>query len=853
MTESASADLALTPERLAELEELFDTALQANSAGRARLLIDVAARDAPLAQSLRALLAAHERSEPLIAPPLSPSFVASAAEGEDSGEANRDGLRLGPWAVGRLIGAGGMGAVHEAVRADDEYKQRVAVKFLRRFASSDEAARRFRSERQILASLQHPRIAALLDGGVTPDGQPYFVMEYIDGEPITAWCDARRLDVDARLRLFVDVCDAVRVAHRRLVVHRDLKPSNILVTADGEVKLLDFGIARLLRDEDGSDITQTAIGSLAFTPEYAAPEQMRGEPVSTTADVYALGVLLFELLTGRRPFSLAGLSASAMERVITDAPTPRPSTELDATHAALLGARSLDRARDRLEGDLDAVVGMALRKEPDRRYQLVDALMEDITRYLQGRPVTARPDSAMYRVTKFVRRHRLEVIAGGVAVLSLLAGSAAALQQAARARVEAERATEVQVFLTQMLGAAQPNALGPDARVRDVLDSAAIRLGDTPVSPALEVDLRIILGGTYMSLGEFAEADTQFTRSFTLLESGATKDDHRAARTLLDLGVARWEAGRWAEADSVLQLVDARQRALSDVSPVDRGSLLDLRAQTLSRLGRNEEARPLLYESIALHHRYYPDDAASALPTIISTAVVESELINHRAADSLLVAALAMYNRVNANDEAMLTNILSVRASVLERLGQLDSAEAAFRRVITMRERVLGPSHPALAMTMLNFADHLRRRERYLESSTWTRRIVAMRGTTLDETNPALAAGMMQLGLALARLDSASVGERWVREAYRLRKAIVPAGHWFLSSTNSSLGEVLTAAGRYAEAEALLLPAERQLAAELPHELEPVQDVWRRLAELYRAWGKPDEAAKWQARRTPAS
>ncbi|MBL0937776.1 MAG: protein kinase [Gemmatimonadaceae bacterium] len=833
----------LSPARVAELEALFHDALQVTADEREAIVSQASRRDRSLGEELSALLAAHDSGRSLGAAPI----VAAARDA--ARDTDHNGLRLGPWAVGRRIGAGGMGTVHEGVRADDQYRQRVAIKFLRRIADGDAAARRFRTERQILATLQHPRIAALLDGGVTPDGQPYFVMEFIDGAPITTWCDDRQLDIDARLRLFLEVGDAVRVAHRQLVVHRDLKPGNILVTADGAVKLLDFGIARLLSDADGGvdgEVPQTAIGARVFTPEYAAPEQIRGEPVGTAADVYALGVLLFELIAGKRPFALNGLSLTAMERTVEQTPAPRVSSAVNASRVQTMHARSLERLRRAVHGDLDAIVGMALRKEPDRRYQSVDAFMEDVSRHLAGRPVRARPDSLGYRVGKFIRRRRAETLGTSVALASLVLGATAAMQQATRASAEAARATEVQTFLTDMLGAAKPGVLGPEAKVRDVLDSAAVRLERSRSSPALEAELRHIIGGTYVALGEYAAADTQYQRSLTAYARAVPEGNTRSDRALLDLGVVRWEEGRYESADSVLRIVDSLYRIREDVPVTDRATLLDTRAQTLARLGRNAEALPLFYQSLDLHRQHYPDDATAGVPTYVSAAVVESDLANPTAADTLLKAALALEKRAGAPDGSGLPPILAVRAGALERMGQLDSAEAIYREVIGMRERLLGAEHPNLAMSMLNFGDHLRRRGRYLESTQWTRRVIALRGRTLEPTHTALGAAMMHLGVALSRMDSASVGERWVREALAVRTAALPAGHWILSSTRSSLGEVLTQGGKYQEAESLLLPAEKQLSAELPHELEPVQDVWRRLVELYRAWGRPAEAAKWE-------
>jgi serine/threonine-protein kinase len=673
-------------------------------------------------------------------------------------------------------------------------------------------------------------------------------MEYVDGVPLTTWCDTRALPIGDRLRVFLDVCEAVRAAHRQLIVHRDLKPANILVGPDGVIKLLDFGIARTLSDEEDPAGTLTTVGARAFTPEYAAPEQIRGEHAGTAADVYALGVLLFELLTGRRPLSLTGQTLEAMERIVREQDAPLPSALLDAGHAARLGERSVERARRAVRGDLDAIVSVALRKEPDRRYLSVDALISDVQRYLTGAPVMARPDSWRYRLGKFVRRRRVETAAAVVTLVALVGGTAGALQQAARATAEAERATEVLGFLTGMLGAAKPDALGPDARIKDVIDAAVQRLDTATTTAALESELRRIIGGTYLAIGDYAMADSQFQRSLTALRRASRPDDAQRARVLIDAGIARLELGRFAEADSVLSEVMQLHARLPTVPPLERAALLDTRAQTLARLGRNAEALVIFRESIALHRTHFPDDAESAIPTFVSAAVVASDLGSHAAADSLLAEGLALERRDPRGNGTRLASLLTVRATVLERLGRLDSAEAAYRETVALRERLLGPGHPSLVFTQVNLADHLRRRERFLEASRVARGVLAFRGATLDETHPALAAGMMQLGLALAHLDSVAVAERWVREALRLRTASLPDGHWLLASTRSALGEVLTAGGRFADAERLLLPAEAQLSAELSHKNEPVQDVWRRLIGLYRAWDRPATAAQWEAR-----
>ena len=389
-------DPPLTPTRLQRMKALFDQAVDLSPAERdAFLAAAVPAGDDSLRREVLSLLAALERAGDTLEPAISGS-LADAVGAEDD---RYVGTRVGAYDLLRRIGMGGMGAVYEGSRADDQFRKRVAVKFLRRGVESDLAIRRFRYERQILANLNHPNIAALLDGGVTPDGQPYIVMEYVEGRPITLWCDEHRAGVRQRISLFRQVCAAVQHAHQNLVVHRDLKPGNILVTEDGTVKLLDFGIAKLLREEEGPhQLPPTQGGFRAFTPDYASPEQVRGLPVGTASDVYALGVVLYELLTDTRPFHLEGCLLAEIEQIVCHEPPKKPSSVATAEAAELTGERSARRLSARLEGDLDAITLTALRKEPDRRYGSADHLSADLRRHLSGMPVTARREGMAYRI-----------------------------------------------------------------------------------------------------------------------------------------------------------------------------------------------------------------------------------------------------------------------------------------------------------------------------------------------------------------------------------------------------------------------------------------------------------------------
>jgi len=430
------------------VRELFDQTIDLPEAewetALARQCDDDALRGEVLAL-LRADAAASGRTEMRAR---APDVVARLAEQlDEAGSGVHSGLRLGAFRLLREIGRGGMGAVWLAERADGEFEQQVAIKLIRGGWDAAETQQRFRAERQILAGLQHPNIAHLVDGGVTADGRPWLALEYVDGVDLRAWCDAQQLDLRQRLELFLTVCEAVQHAHQRLIVHRDLKPSNLLVSRDGVVKLLDFGIAKLI-DNDAAGVSATRI----FTPEYAAPEQVRGEVVTTAVDIYALGLLLYELLSGQRPYKVENSTPAAYERAILDQEPTRPSLAVtrDADAAQAIAAKrhlTPERLRRELRGDLDAIVLKALRKEPALRYANASEFAADVQRHLQRRPVLARRGGWRYRAARFVRRHALAVGLATLLVSALCVGLALVLYQAQNVRREAQKSRQVLDFM----------------------------------------------------------------------------------------------------------------------------------------------------------------------------------------------------------------------------------------------------------------------------------------------------------------------------------------------------------------------------------------------------------------------
>jgi len=441
-------------ERWHEIKDKLDAVLKLAPEQRPAYLDQVSTADPELRRELESLIASHEQAgtDFLNVPP--PQAAADPIAPNNLNPDHREpmiGRRLGTYEIVEQIGAGGMGEVYRAIRADDQYRKQVAIKLLRAGQNSDFVIRRFKNERQILASLDHPNIARLLDGGTTEEGVPYFVMELIEGQPITEYCDSRNLPIVERLKRFTSVCSAVQYAHQRLIVHRDIKPSNILVTHEGMPKLLDFGIAKIVDTDSGTGPATLTIFR-ALTPGYASPEQVKGEPITTVSDVYALGVVLYELLTGQHPYSAPGSTPHQIARAVCEVDPEKPSTVVRRTEGSPspggrttvrsgttvpLGESSADRLSKRLSGDLDNIVLMALRKEPERRYASVDKFAEDLRRHLANLPVFARKDTAGYRISKFVARHKAGVAATAAAIIILIVGIVATLREAQIAREQA--------------------------------------------------------------------------------------------------------------------------------------------------------------------------------------------------------------------------------------------------------------------------------------------------------------------------------------------------------------------------------------------------------------------------------
>src|SRR5262249_13540576 len=485
-------------------------------------------------------------------------------------------------------------------REDGQFQQQVAIKFVKQGLLGREAQRRFLQERQILARLQHPAIANLLDGGVTADGTPYFVMERVEGLPVTAYCREHGLDVEARLRIFLQICDAVQYAHRNLIVHRDLKPSNILVDADGRVKLLDFGIAKLVGEARGGADGAPETIERALTPEYAAPEQLRGEPVSTSTDVYALGVLLYELLAGARPCQSQSGAIGELERAVMEQTPPPPSNRVEST-----------AMKRRLRGDLDRIVLKAVNKEPERRYASAEAFATDVRRHLDGQPIAARGDALAYRTRKFIGRHRVAAAAAGLVVLSLVGGLVATTWQARRARLEARKAEAVKDFLKTILSAADPDQTsGREPSIREVLDAGAQRIErELQSQPDVQSEVAGSIATAYQALGQYDRAAALLR---TDLDRRRRIDGPRSlpvAGILTRIGDAVYEQGRFDEAGAMYEEALGIEREKRGARTVQVAELLWDIAGVARNRGNVVRAEALDKEALALYIDLAGDDS----------------------------------------------------------------------------------------------------------------------------------------------------------------------------------------------------------------------------------------------------
>jgi serine/threonine protein kinase/Tfp pilus assembly protein PilF len=862
-------------ERWQRAQALFHDALALPEEKRNEFLLRECSDDLALRDDVLALLAEDARGDSLLERDL--SHLA-----HEVFEASPPRLSsIGPYRVLRVLGQGGMGVVYLA----EHLGRRVAIKVLRDAPLSAVRRERFEREKQLLAQLVHPAIARLYEADTLPDDTPYFVMEYVEGGTITQFCSERGCSISERLALFREVCEAVQYAHREAVVHRDLKPSNILVTPQGKVTLLDFGIAKQIEGLDrGSHGTHT--GQHLMTPAYAAPEQLRGDAVGVYTDIYALGLILYELLATVPCFDLRDCTpAHVAETVLRWEPT-RPS--LRAASAAPSTHARLSRAH---WAELDLICLTALHKEPQRRYSSVEALIRDLDHYRYSEPLDARPDDLAYRARKFLVRNRHAVAGFSLALAAVLSVAAFYTVQLAKergvAQAEAAKGREVSEYLIGLFEANDPLGEGEPAQdIRSLLDRGVERAESLAAQPQVQAQMFNVLGRVYTMLSEYEQAEKLLKRALVLRKTDKT--DIELAETLTNIGVLYRYDSKFEEAEKLTrQALAIRERELPATHP-DLAVTLDNLGVVLSNEGRYAEASAVLHRALDIRRSSYAQPHPLVGHTLNNLAVNEFNEGHYDEAERYYREALGIskatygpnhaYTAVDlanlgvlldtkgnyAEADVMMSEALRITrerlgenhyetafrmtqlGGMLRRKGDYDRAEGYLRKSLEIEGRVLEPNHRNTGVTLNHLALTLQERHRYAEAESFMRRAAEVFRERLGPQHAFTGTVTCSVGYLLHLQGRNPEAEVQFREGLRILSTSLPAGHDMIALNESRYGVLLTSMSRFEEAEQLLARSYGVLKKAFGEQHKDTLETGGRLAALYLAWGKPESAAPYQ-------
>jgi len=889
--------------RWQQIQNLFDQLADVGVAERAAHLEKSCGDDAELRLSVTSLLDLDLRGE-------DPLLNAIGAAAESLLEDHRDrliGTRVGPYRVVSILGHGGMSTVYRGERDDSQYQQTVAIKVLQHAALHPRLRSRLHSERHILATLDHSSIARLIDSGDLEDGTPYLVMEHVDGESIDVYCDSRTLFIRERLELFVAVCAAVHYAHRNLVVHRDIKASNIFVTHDGTPKLLDFGIAKLLAPESLSHtLPVTRLQERILTPENAAPEQVLGRPITTATDIYALGVLLYQLLTGRSPYRLLSYSQLQLERAICMDDPVRPSQmvvsklkgESDADRSRISDRRGLSpqRLRARLSGDLDAIVAMAMRKEPDRRYPSVEAFADDLQRHLLGQPVRARQGDWRYNSAKFLRRNLFAVVGAAAVFVGLVVIAGVTLWQNHRIGLardataqERDRAQQVSAFLVDVFSQADPfNAQGREATAKDLLDRGAEKItGNTNLQPEVRAQLLESIGLAYRRQGLNERAIPLFEQAVAIRREERPLDSRNLAAALADLSRALTDAGHLVSAEGYLQQAIAllqngdappsietaeiyvqyghflltvksdperAKKQFGDALAIYRSDPGDQHlaiASTLSALASaaiwsgdyvlseqyQREALNLFRATVSRNH---PDHAVA----LASLGYILTQRGKYAEAEQTLTEALEIERNVFGPDNQRLASIEADLGALYQREGDPIRAMASTQDALRITSNRLGASHYLTGYYLDSIADLYLKANKLEAAENHARQALAVYAQSLPARHLYVATTRQLLGEVLLRRGQLAPAEFELRAALDIELALAGPDNWRTARSEASLGWILIQENRAAEGEPMLRVAQKKLLTTLGSQHPEVVQATARLTDYYHAHHRDADAAQ---------
>ncbi len=794
----------MDPDRWAEIERLFHRASAVEPAKRSEFLDRHTTGDEELRGEVDSLLAASADAADAI-----DSIVGEALITLTEEEALQ--REFGPYRATKKIGESSLSTVFLGQRTDDEYQHYVAIKVAKRGFPTEDLEIRFRQERQILADLKHPHIAQVFDGGTTEDGLPYFLMEWIDGLPLIDYCTEHDLDVEERLRLFLSVCEAVEHAHRNLVIHRDLKPTNVLVTKDGVVKLLDFGIAKLIAPNlDLVHPLDTAPGVQLMTPEYASPEQFSGKPLTTASDIYSLGVLLYCLLTQRVPHSAKDKTLAELQNEVCERPPMPPSAAVSdpakstSSDPTIPAATSSALAR-RLRGDLDVIVLKALHKEPERRYHAVGELIDDINLHLSSQPITARPDALSYRLGKFAKRHRFGVAASAAFLLALLAGIVAtsyaswvAQKQRAQAELSRNNAENVTDFMVGLFEEADPGvSKGADISAREILDRGAAKLvNDLEGQPLQRAHALDAMGRAYHGLGLYEQASDLHERAVTDRTKALGEAHHLVADSLVQEARALLALGQSDEAEALA--IRASEIYSAEISPNDPNlsDALNLLAEIYLNAGSLEKANSTYQRAFDLRLTAFGPRHPKVLETLNDLAEVRVHQGRLDEAEEMFLEALDGRRTLQGSNHPETVKVLSNLAVVREAKGDVAGAEQTMREVVETRLALYGEEHLHVALAYSNLGQILLSQGNYAEALDWTEKALSVCINLYGDQHPQVATITYNLGLILDDLGELGEAERQFRRALEIYEAVSGGQHPDVATSLTTIADLHWRQGR---------------------------------------------------------
>ncbi|MEZ5399363.1 MAG: serine/threonine-protein kinase [Bryobacteraceae bacterium] len=852
-------------DRLRRVEEIFQAAYDLSPEQRGAYLASASGGDEELAADVASLLDAANDGDV--------THVVARIAGEwADGQEPRAGARIGAYEIVRELGHGGMGSVYLAKRWDDAYARQVALKLLHPAHASPNLVARFQAERRFLASLQHPNVASVYDAGTTAEGVPYLVMEYVEGERLDLYCRNHAVPRRQRLEIFRKICGAVQHAHRNLIVHRDLKPANIIVNGDGEPKLLDFGIAKLTESAGDESPRLTGTYTILMTPDYASPEQARGEPVTTSTDIYSLGVILYEVISGRRPYQIRSRSVTEIARTVGET-----------------GAEPLASGED----DLDRIAAKALEKDPALRYESAEQFSADVGRLLSGMPVIAREQNWSYRAGTFVRRHRLAV-AASAAVLAVIVGFGIAMavlasrlaEQRDVARQEQVRAREAARFLTSIFEAAAPDQSGGEKlTAEEVLDRGALRVDrELQGQPELLAAVKDSIANTFRSLGQYPKALTQAQQGLESRRKRYGSSSEEVAAGLATLGGVYYDTGQYEAclkallealairekngrnragiADSLLSVSDAydatgdsrtaeeyARRAMATFREADgaksaaaANAMVSL-AALLRHRGEFTEAEALLGESLTIRRALFGENHLDVAHSLNHLGRLHYQKGEYATAEPLVREALEIRRRVMGPNHLSTVASNSALAGILSAKGDNAAAEAAYRESMRMLNATFGDNHPFVAAAAYSIAATIEDGGEFERAEAEARRALDLHRSLVGKSHPNTARALMLEGRLLTKLGRTSKAEPLLREGLRIRSEKLTAPHFEIAEAEALLGECLMRQGRLREAEPLLTGSYPVMAKQRGDVWKPTRATRESIQELYRRLGAPEKAA----------